>query len=281
MSDFSFTPAVRRNTPVILVAAGSSGSGKTWSLLELAMGLASDDKVALIDTEGNRSLLYADYFKFDHCELRPPYSPSRFLQALKIASQRGYRVIIVDSFSDIYVGEGGMVDMAAAELERVKNSAAAWAKPKAENKLVVRWFRQARCHVLLALRAEEKVRLEKVMRGGREQTVVVPIGWQMISEKNLPYEATMSLMLHPEQPGVPHPVKLPEQFRQFFPLNKPINRNTGLKLAEWCAGGKPLPEPGPTPGEEGMLPDDPPDDFMPGPSDRELELAADPHMPPF
>jgi hypothetical protein len=221
---------------MIIGIAGPSGSGKTFTALTLAMGLAGEGgSVALIDTEGRRALHYADnpLFRFDHCDFEPPYTPARLLAALQTAEQAGYAVIVMDSFSDEYVGEGGLVDMAFEEEKRIKNTAASWARPKAQHKLVVRWMRQSRCHLIFALRAEEKVRLEKI----DGKTVVVPIGWQPICEKNVPYEMATSFMLTPEAPGVPRPIKIQEQHRAFFPTDRPVTRETGRQLAEWCAGG--------------------------------------------
>lgn len=239
---FAFKPAARENTPLIVGLSGASGSGKTFTALELAAGLAGEQgRIAIIDTEGRRSLLYADLpdengkprFRFDHCDLRSPYTPQRFLGALKAAEAAGYSVIIVDSFSDEYIGEGGLVDMAAAE--RSPNEAAKWAKPKAQHKLVVRWFRQCHCHVLVLMRAEEKVKLEKVTKDGKEQTAVIPIGWQPICEKNTPYDMTVSFMLTPDAPGIPRPIKLPEQFKPYFPGDRPITRESGRAIAAWAA----------------------------------------------
>jgi hypothetical protein len=247
MSDFTFQPAVRTSTPMIIGIAGPSGSGKTFTALTLAMGLAGSGKIALIDTEGRRALHYADLkgedgqpmFRFDHCDMEAPYSPAQFLGALQIAAKAGYSVIVIDSFSDEYVGEGGLVDMkdAAEKAMRAPNSAAAWAKPKAAHKLVIRWMRQSRCHLLFCLRAEEKVRLEQVERDGRKQTVVVPIGWQPICEKNVPYEMATSFMLTPDAPGVPRPIKIQQQHRHLFPIDRPITAESGRLLGEWCAGG--------------------------------------------
>jgi hypothetical protein len=245
MESLAFAPAVRRNTPVIIGICGASGSGKTFSGLELATGLAGGGKVALIDTEGRRSLIYADLpgengqprFVFDHCDFESPYTPQRFLQALQAAESAGYAVVIVDNFSDEYTGEGGLVDMAGEEEKRVRNAAAAWAKPKSFHKLVIRWLRQSRCHVIFLMRAQEKVKLEKVVRDGREQTLVVPIGWQPVCERNVPYDMTVSFLLVPEAPGEPQPIKLPEQLKAFFPLGRQITRESGRQLRAWCDGG--------------------------------------------
>lgn len=243
---FLFAPAVRENTPIVMALAGASGSGKTFTALELAMGLAGDGKIAVIDTEGRRALHYADLrgpggllFRFDHCELRPPFSPERFLAVMKQAEAAGYRVIVVDSFSDEHEGEGGLIDMAAAG--RSENTAANWARPKAAHKLVVRWLRQARCHVIFCLRAEERVRFEKVWdeKKQREVTAVVPLGWMPICEKRFMYDMTASFLLSPDQPGIPVPIKLQEQHRRFFPAGAAIGRESGKLLADWAAGGAP------------------------------------------
>jgi hypothetical protein len=132
--------------------------------------------------------------------------------------------------------------MAAAD--KAENTAAKWARPKAQHKLVIRWLRQSRCHLIFCIRAEEKVRLEKVYseRRQKEEVVVVPIGWQPICEKNTMYDMTTSFMLHPESPGVPHPIKLQEQHRAFFSPGQPVTRESGRMLAQWCAGGAQPPQ---------------------------------------
>lgn len=280
MSEFTFAPAVRENTPMIMALAGASGTGKTFTALELVMGLIerpmtadSNGKALLVDTEGRRGLHYADLmlpkserrFLFDHCDFRAPYSPGRFLEVLRQAEAAHYAAIIVDSASDEYIGEGGLVDMAneigeqykASHRGREMNSAATWAKPKAQHKTVVRWLRQSRCHLIFCIRAEEKVKLEAVQEAGaggleRSKKVikVIPIGWQPICEKNFMYDMTASFMFHPDAPGVPHPIKLQEQHRPFFPAGEKITRDAGRALAAWCAGGLAGRQPAPPLDEE-------------------------------
>lgn len=245
-SAFSFRPAVRENTPIVMALAGASGSGKTYTALELAMGMAEPEgKIAAIDSEGRRALHYADLrdekgavrFRFDHCELRPPFEPARYLAAMKAAEAAGYRVIVVDSQSDEHEGEGGLIDMAARG--KSENTAANWARPKAEHKLIIRWLRQTRCHVIFCLRAEERVRFERVFdeKKGREVTVVVPLGWMPVCEKRFMFDMTASFLLTPDKPGIPQPIKLQEQHRAFFPKDTPIGRECGAALAAWATGG--------------------------------------------
>lgn len=77
---FDFRPAVRENVSLLIALAGASGSGKTYSALRLAKGLAPTGKIAFIDTEARRGLHYADQFEFMHADMRPPFRPSNFIE---------------------------------------------------------------------------------------------------------------------------------------------------------------------------------------------------------
>lgn len=114
---FTFRPAVREQTSLLLALAGASGSGKTYSAMLFARGLAGPDgRIAVIDTEAGRALHYADQFRFDHADLAPPFTPARYQEAIVAAEDAGYGVIVIDSMSHEYAGEGGIQEW-AAELE--------------------------------------------------------------------------------------------------------------------------------------------------------------------
>lgn len=244
----SFRPAVRENVGLLLGLVGSSGSGKTYTAMRLAKGVAGDRPFAVIDTEAGRAKHYADLFRFDHADLAPPFNPLRYLDAIVAADEAKYPVIVVDSSSHEHAGEGGLLDMHEAELERMAGTdytkrervkMTAWIKPKTEHKRMVQRLLQIRAHLILCFRAEEKI--EIVKEDG--QTKVVPKrsptgldGWIPVCEKNLPYELTASFLLLASQPGVPHPIKLQEQHRPLFPLDQPIDEESGRRIAEWAKG---------------------------------------------
>ena len=248
---FTFRPATREGVGLLIGLIGPSGAGKTYSAMRLAKGIAAGKRFAVIDTEAGRARHYADIFHFDHGDMKPPFSPDAYVEAIIAADTAGYPAIVVDSMSHEHAGEGGLLDWHEAELERMagdnwqKREAvkmAAWIKPKMHHKAMVQRLLQVRAHLILCFRAEEKVRMTRDEKGKMQ---IVPLGWMPITEKSLPYELTTSLLLTPDAPGVPKPIKLQEQHRALFPLDRPIAEEAGQKIAEWARGSKPAAPPAP------------------------------------
>lgn len=247
---FTFIPAVREQVHLIIGLAGASGSGKTFSAFRLARGLAAGRRFAVVDTERGRAKHYAGPefgFDFDHCDLDAPFTPQRYTEAIESAADAGYPVIIVDSVSHEWYGEGGVLDMADAELSRMggRDSArlASFIKPKMAHKRFVQTLLQVQAHIILLFRAEPKVEAVKDANGKTQivakESLIGYKGWIPVTEKNMPFELTVSLMLTPDQPGIPHPIKLQEQHRPFLPLDQVIGEATGASLLAWAAGGEP------------------------------------------
>ena len=252
---FQFKPAIRESVGLIIGLAGPSGSGKTYSAMRLASGIAGDKPFAVIDSEGGRAKHYADQFKFDHGDLMPPFRPQAYTEAIHAADAAGYPVIVVDSVSHLWAGEGGILEWQEEELDRMagddwrKREAcrmAAWIKPKMASKAFVQRLLQLRAHLILCFRAEEKV---EMVKGDDGKTRIVPKksttgldGWMPVCEKSLPYELTVSFLLMPDNPGVPHPIKLQAQHRSMFPPGKPIDEEAGRRVAAWAAGATDKPD---------------------------------------
>jgi hypothetical protein len=243
---FEFREPVRQSAPLLLGIAGPSGGGKTYSALRVARGLADNKPFAIIDTENGRALHYTDFFpEMRHAHLRAPFSPAAYADAIQAADEQGFPVIVVDSASHEWEGDGGVLKMQEAEFERMggKESArmASWIAPKSAHKDLVRKLLQVKAHVILCIRAEDKVEMVKV-NGKTEvrakESLTSILGWIPICERRLPFELTISLLVTPDAPGVPKPVKLQEQHKPFVPLDKPLSEETGKALAAWAAGGK-------------------------------------------
>lgn len=235
-ASFSFRPASRENVGLLIALAGASGSGKTFSALRLARGLAGDGKIAFIDTEARRALHYADRFGFLHADMRPPFRPARFVEAIRAAEDAGASVVIVDSMSHEYDGEGGIIDWADELAANGVKSPGNWKDPKLAHKKVMNALLQMRAHLIFCLRADEKI--EIIREGGKTQ--VRPLGWMPICEKRFMFEMTASFTLTPDRPGFPQyhlPHKVQEQHRAMFPEGEPIGERAGEALRAWAAGG--------------------------------------------
>ena len=244
-----FRPAIRENVGLWINLIAGTGGGKTYSAMRLASGICAGKPFAVIDTENRRALHYADQFKFDHAELRPPFRPQAYTDAVVAADAAGYPVIVVDSGSHVWAGDGGVLDWQEEELERMAGNdyakrervkMSSWIKPKMAHKQMVQKLLQVKAHIILCLRAEEKIEMVKV--DGKlvvqpKQSMTGKDGWIPVCDKNLPFEATCSFLLLASAPGIPHPIKLQEQHKHLFPLDKPITEESGKALAQWAAGG--------------------------------------------
>lgn len=234
---FRFAPAVREQVSLLIALAGASGSGKTMSALRLAKGMAPAGKIAFIDTEARRGLHYADQFQFMHADMRPPFRPAAFIEAVHAAEQAGAEVIIIDSFSHEHDGIGGIIEWAEEIEAGGTKSPGNWKTPKREHRKMMQAFLQCRASLIFCLRADEKIKIERQ----QGKTVVLPLGWMPICEKRFMYEMTASFTLTPDKPGRPLfdlPHKLQEQHRAFFPEGELISERAGQQLAAWARGGK-------------------------------------------
>lgn len=233
---FQFTQAVRENVSLLIALAGPSGSGKTMSALRLAQGISPAGRIAFIDTEAGRGKHYADRFNFLHADMRAPFRPERFIEGIRAAEASGAEVVIIDSFSHEYDGEGGVLDWASEIEAGGTKPPGNWKIPKLAHKKMMNALLQCRAQIILCLRADEKI--EIVREGGRTQ--VRPLGWMPICEKRMMYEMTASFTLTADNPGKPNyrlPHKCQEQHRAFFPEGQFIDENAGRALAAWARGG--------------------------------------------
>lgn len=117
MGNSIFKPAQRERFKFSLLLSGIAGAGKTVGALRVAYGLAGCDwaKVFYIQTEPKDASVYRDLPEFGigafmHAKLTPPFAPERIEALMDIAESNGALVIVLDSFSLVWSGEGGTLD---------------------------------------------------------------------------------------------------------------------------------------------------------------------------
>lgn len=238
---FTFAPAKRQGVGLFVGVAGGTGSGKTFSALRLARGIAGPNgKIAAIDTEARRMSHYDRNFQFDVSDFKPPFRPERFAQAAEDAERAGYAVLVIDSFSLEWTGEGGVLEWHDEEKEKLGGgenmNMRAWVKPKMAHKQMISSFLQRRIPLVFCFRAEEKT---GVGAGGKP----VALGWTPVGDQRFMYELTTLITLSNEDPGAVNyklPRKIQEQHLPFFPDGKYISEEAGGALAAWARGEDPV-----------------------------------------
>jgi hypothetical protein len=237
---FSFSKAVRRRVPLLVSFDGVSGSGKTYSSLLLAAGMvAPGGKVALLDTENRRGEMYADepgitkHFPdgYEYAEMKPPYSPQRYIEAIDDAEKAGITCLVIDSGSHEWEGYGGCSDI--AEQFKIKGGPN-WMKGKLEHKKFMNRLLSSSMDIITCLRAREKV---KVVKGENGKEQFVQQGIMPICEKNFVFEMTLSVMIE-EASHLPIVRKVPAPLAHLFPENlKLITKDIGTHVRQWAESG--------------------------------------------
>ena len=240
MSILNIVEAKREGARLLVFLAGVSGGGKTYTALQLAYGMVNGNgkKVGFLDTESGRGRLYADELPnpFLYAELRPPFSPQRYVQAVEEFAAAGVEVLVIDSGTHEYEGMGGIQEIAEAGNPRLPN----WNKAKSEHKKFMSALLASPMHIILCLRAREKAKPEKQIIDGREKTVYVDMGLQPITEKSVMFEATVSLMLH-NQGARQDVIKCPAALAEIVGRgNGYLTMEHGRQLRAWVDGAKQL-----------------------------------------
>jgi energy-coupling factor transporter ATP-binding protein EcfA2 len=254
---FTYDVATRDRIGLLFGVAGPSGSGKTFTALTLAAAVAGPKgKVAVIDTENRRARHYADRFTFFHVPFEPPFTPERYIEAVRFADGiEGVEAILIDSMSHEWNGEGGCADIQAAIAEKMATdrngvlqewkidamTGPAWKKPKLRHKRMMSRLGQTRSHLIFSIRAEQKVEFVKRVIDGKERTEIVQKGFMPICEKEFMFEMSGSFMLHPDTPGVPRldmPRKLNQDLLEIFGNGQPVTSAHGEALRAWAERGE-------------------------------------------
>ena len=232
MSILNIREAKRAGSRVVLGIAGPSGSGKTYTALKIAEGMVDDPrKIGLLDTENKRGSLYADILNgpFLIGDLYPPFSPLRYAEAIKEFQAAGIEVLVVDSVTHEWEGEGGCEDIANAPLLAGKRMAD-WKRAKSEHKKFMNALLQCDMHVICCIRAREKTSFTDPKKP-------VSLGLQPIAEKNFMFEMTASFMMWNEGSNQQF-LKIPEALRPIFGTGEGyIGPEAGQALINWVNSG--------------------------------------------
>jgi len=230
-----FKRAVKHEAKLRLAIAGPSGSGKTYTALRLATTLSNGKPIALLDTEHGSASKYADLFAFDVLELEPPYHPDRYVKAIEAATEAGYGVVILDSLTHAWNGEGGLLDVVDQIAKRMKtsNSFAAWKDATPVQNRLIEALLSANVHIIGTMRSKQDYVIEKDDKG---RSTVRKLGMAPIQRDGFEYEFDVFLDMDIDNNAIVAKTRCPELTGRVF--NKPGEDMANI-LVEWL-GGEPV-----------------------------------------
>ena len=221
--------ASRKKVKIKMNIASPSGFGKTYSALLLAYGITGDwEKIAVIDTENDSASLYSNLGPFKTLRLDAPFSPDRYIQAIDTCEKAGMELIIIDSITHVWKGQGGILEYQNALGGRYQD----WAKA---TPLYQKWLNrivQSHCHIITTNRKKQAYNL--ITEGNR--TKVEKAGLDDEIREGYEYELTLAFEIINDK----HMARASKDRTGLF-VNLPefvISPETGRMILNWCQSGE-------------------------------------------
>lgn len=231
-----FVKATKAQAKARIAVTGPSGSGKTYSALAWATELAEGGKIAVIDTERDSAKLYADRFDFDTLSMSAPYHPDRLVDVLKIAEQEGYAVVVIDSLTHFYNGNGGLLEIVEqAGASNKGNSFTGWRTATPIQQRMVDTILSFNGHIITTMRSKTEYSLEKDERG---RTSPKKIGMAPQQRDGIEYEFTLVLEMDTDHRTIIGKTRCEGLADQVFTPNKAMEAASQFRL--WLSSGDPV-----------------------------------------
>ncbi len=269
-----FIPVTEINDPLTLALgiSGGSGTGKTYTSLRIARGIAEEmtgrkgSPIGYVDTENKRALHYKaafpemahfDFTAIDESGELVGFGPERWIQVIDAAEAAGLPVLILDSFSHAWEGVGGVLDLHAQVLDRLvqeaerrangkyevdpaKYSQLAWAEVKPRYRRLIDRIVRAKTNIIICTRAKPVMQKgfgKNAENARATKTRRKDVPWDPASDGDLMFEMTAMIILDPVAPGCPvHQIKVADQFKGLLDPQRPMSEATGKTMAEWAKG---------------------------------------------
>lgn len=221
--------AERKKARIKMGLQGPSGSGKTFSALLLAFGLTGDwNKVVIVDTENHSADLYAHLGSYQVLHLSAPFTPEKYIEAIRYCTKCGAEVLIIDSISHEWEGTGGILEIHS---KMAGNSFTNWAKLTPRHNAFVQEILQSPVHIIANMRSKQDYVL--VEKNGK--MIPEKVGMKSVTREGIDYEFTLVFDL-----DIKHNVSASKDRTMLF-IDKPefrITEETGKMILQWCNNGK-------------------------------------------
>ena len=220
----------RSQAKIRLALQGPSGSGKTYSSLLIAHGLCKDwSKIAVIDTENKSADLYAHLGDYNVITLTAPFTPERYAEAIETCENAEMEVIIIDSLSHEWEGDGGILD---THSQMIGNSFTNWSKVTPRHNALVQRMLNSNAHIIATVRSKQ----EYVLAEKNGKQVPEKVGMKGIQRDGLEYDFTIVFEL-----DITNRATCTKDRTQQFHKNIPykLDEKIGERIRMWCMVLKP------------------------------------------
>jgi len=223
--------AQRKQSKLRIGLSSPSGSGKTYGSLLLAKGLTDDwSKVGMIDSENGRGDIYSDFGEYNIINLKPPFTPESYIEAIKAFENAGMEVIIIDSTTHEWEGEGGCLQLneKLAMAKYKGNTWSAWSETTPRHQRFLDAITSSSAHVITTVR-------NKIGTVMTEDKRVKKVGIKEVQREGFEYELTVNFNIDRDS----HQVIASKDNTRLFEGLDPfiITEETGKILKDWVMSG--------------------------------------------
>lgn len=181
--------AERRQAKARVAFIGPSGTGKTYSSVLFARGLAGPEgRILMVDTEHHSGELYSHLTDYDYAEIEPPYETEKYIEAIRAAEENGYDVLILDSISHAWAGQGGLLEQQDKVANRSANKFSAWGEITPKHQKFVEAILSADVHIIATMRSKTAYALIPDASG---KTKPEKLGLAPVQREGIDYEFSL------------------------------------------------------------------------------------------
>lgn len=230
-----FRKAEKRKAKLRLGITGPAGSGKTYGALLIAKGLGG--RIVMLDTENGSGDLYDGLCDYDIGEITAPYDVEKYIDGIHQAERAGYNVVIIDSLSHAWAGEGGLLDQQGkiADSSRSGNSFTAWRQITPKHNKLIETMLNSPCHIIATMRSKTDYIQAENERG---RTEIRKVGLAPVQREGMDYEFGVVFDLN-----INHMASVSKDRTSIFDGQVfKLSEDTGATLKQWLETGVDLKE---------------------------------------
>jgi hypothetical protein len=223
--------------------------------------LPKGGRLGVVDTENSSASVYAGQsnpdggvFDFDVIDLsqeQGKYSVTNYVRAWEAFEKAGYAVILTDSITHAWAGEGGVLYVVDKAKGTEKNDFAAWRKGTPEQQRFIDKMMNVKAHHIVTMRSKMEYVLEENSRG---QKAPRKVGMSPVQRDGVEYEFDVGFEVDTD-----HILTVSKTRLTFLDGHREPNAgaNVGRKLLEWYTSAAPaapaaIPEPAPPYNRDGL-----------------------------